>query len=454
MKHITYIFAFLVSLAAAAAFMGLLAAEDGGIIPPSDGTAPKAPQPVESTFSDRKTKSCLEAEGGTKESEDAVALALKWLAANQGEDGRWTGDEAKNFEAELKKAEDKKKEETAKKDSGAKPDDKKEPPAPDPDAEKKAKKAEEAKANQIAEDREWYARYDVGLTGLSVMAFLGSGHTSKVGDYKETVKKGLAFIVKSQTADGLLGPKTSESYMYNHAIALTALAEAYGMTMENSLKEPARKAMKFVLEAQNPGFGWRYEPRAGNNDTSITGWMVTALYACREAGFTVPDDAFKGALAWFDRVTEKTFRTGYIKPGDEGQKPAKMKIKYEKFETMTAIAVHSRMLCGEKRIGENVVKGSKIIIEKMPHYNKPEFTRISYYHWFHASNALFQAGGANWKAWSRQLISALVPNQVKDGKDAGSWEPVGMWCGFGGRTYATAINALSLETFYRYKRVK
>ena len=34
----------------------------------------------------------------------------------------------------------------------------------------------------------------------------------------------------------------------------------------------------------------------------------------------------------------------------------------------------------------------------------------------------------------------------------GSWDPIGEWCVAGGRVYATAINALTLEVYYREAR--
>ena len=56
-----------------------------------------------------------------------------------------------------------------------------------------------------------------------------------------------------------------------------------------------------------------------------------------------------------------------------------------------------------------------------------------------------------WKTWNRAMVDALVDHQNTDGDKEGSWEPVGRWCCKGGRVYATAINALTLETYYRYR---
>lgn len=49
---------------------------------------------------------------------------------------------------------------------------------------------------------------------------------------------------------------------------------------------------------------------------------------------------------------------------------------------------------------------------------------------------------------------APAPQRAKDaGCAADSWEPVDRWGGEGGRVYATAINALTLETATRYRGV-
>ncbi len=92
--------------------------------------------------------------------------------------------------------------------------------------------------------------------------------------------------------------------------------------------------------------------------------------------------------------------------------------------------------------------------------DKPKWdgNAIDFYYWYYASLALFQFDGhkgSRWKQWNEPMMNALVKNQnVKSsGCRRGSWEPVGRWCGEGGRVYATAINALTLEVYYRYANV-
>ncbi|OHB76885.1 MAG: hypothetical protein A2Z34_10115 [Planctomycetes bacterium RBG_16_59_8] len=51
-----------------------------------------------------------------------------------------------------------------------------------------------------------------------------------------------------------------------------------------------------------------------------------------------------------------------------------------------------------------------------------------------------------------KMKDALIKNQNKrtDGDKWGSWEPLDRWSPKGGRVYATAINCLTLEVYYRY----
>ena len=63
----------------------------------------------------------------------------------------------------------------------------------------------------------------------------------------------------------------------------------------------------------------------------------------------------------------------------------------------------------------------------------------------------------HWKSWNTRLKKTLLQNQRKGGpmdgsaKDVdGSWDCKMGWAPTGGRVYTTAINALSLEIYYRY----
>jgi len=85
--------------------------------------------------------------------------------------------------------------------------------------------------------------------------------------------------------------------------------------------------------------------------------------------------------------------------------------------------------------------------------------RVDFYYWYYASLALFQYDGPEgplWSKWNEPMKNAIVPHQKgkADGCKAGSWDPQDDRWGFeGGRVYAAAINALTLEVYYRYANV-
>jgi hypothetical protein len=75
---------------------------------------------------------------------------------------------------------------------------------------------------------------------------------------------------------------------------------------------------------------------------------------------------------------------------------------------------------------------------------------INTYFWYYGTLALFQHQGPQWTRWNEAMTRTLVENQRKDGRTAGSWDPIGEWAPTGGRVYQTAICTLMLEVYYRY----
>ena len=126
------------------------------------------------------------------------------------------------------------------------------------------------------------------------------------------MKKGLQWLLTHQDPEGCIGERGMK-YMYNHTIAALALSEAYGMTASQPLKEPAQKAIDFLVAAQNPGKGWRYSAKCGDNDSSVTGWAVMALKSAELSELSFPKSAYEGALNWFNEATETNgyYQVGY-----------------------------------------------------------------------------------------------------------------------------------------------
>jgi hypothetical protein len=128
---------------------------------------------------------------------------------------------------------------------------------------------------------------------------------------------------------------------------------------------------------------------------------------------------------------------------------------------MTAVGMLCRIFIDKKQSDPVLPKSAKILTDDLPRYD-PKASRptVDYYYWYYASLALFQydgPDGQHWKKWNSAMLAALCPTQhtQSDGCQEGSWETVATdrWGYAGGRVYATAINVLTLEVYYRYKSV-
>lgn len=303
------------------------------------------------------------------------------------------------------------------------------------------------------------SHYDVGVTGLALLAFLGHGTTPERGRHPHTVLAGLRWLLAQQDRDtGSIGynPARGES-IYNHALATLALAEACALWEDAVVRAATRRALDFCLQAQNPGSGWRYGVRTGKNDTSLTAWMLSALEAGRLAGFELPDEAFAGGLAWLQRVTASDGQAGYLNPGGGSaflravreSVPGEM---YRQLPTMTGAALVGRLACGQSRDGKWIQKGAWHLLAELPAWDGKGYQGVNFYYWQLASQALFQVGGDSWTTWGLALRMALLPTQRQEGCAAGSWDPLGEWAFVGGRVYSTAMGALCLQTPYRRTR--
>jgi hypothetical protein len=303
--------------------------------------------------------------------------------------------------------------------------------------------------------------FDTGVTGLAILAFLAAGHTHRSGEVRDgirfgdVVSRGLQALLRAQDAQGCIGPRAAQKHMYNHLVATRALCDAYRFTRSTLVLAGAQGAVDFTVSAQNPGKGWRYSFRCGDNDSSLTGWAVLALESAGRAGLAVPRSALDGARAWFDEATNRASGiAGYT------HKDAKWRIaapslgpEFDSHETMTALGMIARLAIDRNRTDPLVRAGADALLKDRPRF---EGERSDFYYWHFASRALSMLHGPEapeWKEWRADALKALRSGQTSSTGSCreGSWEPEGpwrfesdAWSGEGGRVYATAINAWTL----------
>jgi hypothetical protein len=215
-------------------------------------------------------------------------------------------------------------------------------------------------------------------------------------------------------------------------------------------------AVNYIQHARNPYGVWRYQPRSGDNDSSVTGWMILALKSADDFGLRVDRDAFKAASAWFDSVTDpSTGHCGYTKRGELSARKPGMEQRFPpaKGDAMTAVGLLSRFFLGQDPQQSQVMRAAADRMLTRPPVWNPADGSIDMYYWYYASYAMYQMGGNHWQKWNQAMLGAVVKSQRTDGNYHGSWDPVGVWGEDGGRVYATALMTLCMQVSYRYARI-
>lgn len=330
-------------------------------------------------------------EGGNEASEAAVEAALKWLGKHQDADGRWSFD---HTDGECKGQ------------------------CGDPGVLRQAKFA---------------------ATGLALLTFLGRGETDAQGQHQQAIKNGLEYLCANMSVTPNGGNMTrGGGSLYGQAIATQALAEAYGLTQEKRLLEPAQAAVNFVVYAQEPmGGGWRYVPHQPG-DMSSTGWQIMALKSAYSARMPVPQKTVAGAIKFLDSMqSDNGAGYGYTGPG---RGPA-----------TSAEGLLCRIHLGWQRDKPELRRGVERLAAIGP-------TTRNLYFSYAATQVLHEFDGPDgelWKAWNNKTRDQLIIQQSKTGHEAGSWMFTGTDHGYeiGGRLYCTTLAALTLEVYYRYVRV-
>lgn len=201
----------------------------------------------------------LEANGGTADTEKAVAAGLAWLAKQQKADGSWAFDGSETKET-------------------------------------------------------------AAATGLAVLAFLGAGesHKDAKAKYKATVQKGLDWLRKDLGANGKF--KTGQT-MYSHGIASLALVEAYAQTQDPALKTPAQACVTFITKGQAKDGSWGYKEGAPTGDLSIVGWQLQVYHAAKRGKLTVDPKAVKATVGFVDKVALGNDKAMYGYSSKDGARP-------------------------------------------------------------------------------------------------------------------------------------
>lgn len=289
---------------------------------------------------------------------------------------------------------------------------------------------------------------DIGVTGLMLVAIMGGGNTVNSGAYKPQVLKGLRFLMNAQDdTQGCFGrPDEQPAFLLDHTFATLALTEGYGPSRWPMLKDPAQRAVDFLMAARTADGVWsRSWPDDGVADVLVTGFAVAALCSAQEFGLTVDPAALTAARQYFASITDPVTGEAIVDAAARGE-------LNDTLPVVTAITLLSRILLGEDPASAVLVKQADLLLQHPPALGADGTADITY--WLFGSYALFQMGGERWDAWQAKLADTVIKTQRSDGDARGSWDPqVDPRMHSGGRVYTSALMALILEAYYRYDRI-
>ncbi|MBQ6615484.1 MAG: terpene cyclase/mutase family protein [Thermoguttaceae bacterium] len=328
--------------------------------------------------------------GGSEETERAVELALQWLKSRQSADGAWS----------------------------------------------------------INNDNPMPSLNVNGATGLALLPFLtadGLKWTDGLecsSEYKDAVENGLNYLIQhGKTSEDFNGVRYCEpdEPLYNHVLATLALGEAYVMTRNNAYLEPAQGALEYILYSQNPDSGiWDgsanppiYTANAYWNVETLR--VYSKLHIYKKSSYDSLGKTTQNVRRFLDSIQNATTNARSV-PDSIAPKAAQeilLRMYLYRFDAISDLEDSVERLC------------------------KTGLTSDSYYNYI-ATQIAFHYGGAPWKDWNAAMREKLINSQIQEGKEAGSWdfskEQNRQNVVFPSSPLIdTALSALTLETYYRYK---
>ena len=273
------------------------------------------------------------------------------------------------------------------------------------------------------------AVFDAGVTGLALLAFLGAGYDSQLhGPYLDTVRNGLKYLKndpgRRRAASGRRATTATPTRTPARRSRCARRTRRRKQLPWQQVR--ARQGLAYINACQNPYKAWRYGKQPGDNDSSVTGWMLMALKAAKDAGIPINERTMKDGLAFIDSMTdEDTGRTGYIKKGELPVRPEGLHREVPRDRVRVAhrgrdVLARSSATPPIRRL---MKAGAELLAKKLPVWDEAKGS-IDMYYWYYGTLAMFQIGGDHWERWNKNLKTVVIDNQhAKDGCTRGKLGP-------------------------------
>jgi hypothetical protein len=277
---------------------------------------------------------------------------------------------------------------------------------------------------------------NVAITSLAGLALMAGGHQPARGAYGEVVTKALRYVIDRDNGQGFLKSRSGNPNgpMYEHGFGTLFLSEVSGMVQDRELRERLRdtlkRAVKLIVDSQNPDGGWRYQPDGKDADVSVTICQIMALRAARNAGLFVSKTTVDRCIKYVKNCQDRDGGFHYQLQGGTSQ-----------FARSAAglVALYS---AGVYK-GSEVESALKYLMQYKPissGYARPDVHLHYYYGHYYAAQAMWTAGDPYWKEWYPAIRDELVKNQEADRQLSRCWADNRF-----SNDYATAMACIILQ---------
>ena len=266
----------------------------------------------------------------------------------------------------------------------------------------------------------------VAVTAFVSRAMMASGSTPGQGPYGERLSKSLAYLLGRVQQDGLITSKDAKepAPMYGHAFALMFLAECQKAAPKDEIKDKIDRAVKLIVRSQNKEGGWRYLPKPGDADLSVTVTQLMALAAARDSGIDVPKEVIERAIDYVKKSQNADGGFRYLLQGGTSGFARSA-------AAMTALGR------ADAAWGREEVRKAYVYLAKFPAaatLGQPEV--FYFYGHYYAAQVMSHVDKAEWERWFAPVRDRLLEQQGKDGS----------WPDAASVDLGTAMACLTLQT--------
>jgi len=274
-------------------------------------------------------------------------------------------------------------------------------------------------------------RGNIAVTSVAGLAFMSSGSSPGRGPYGAQIDKALAYVMDNTSPSGFIAVVGASTHgpMYSHGFGTLFLAEAYGMTHRPEIREKLQKAVRLIIDTQNNEGGWRYQPVRRDADLSVTICQINALRAARNAGLFVPMETVGACIRYVKMSQNPDGGFRYMLQGGATSEFPR-----------SAAGVVALQSAGEYDSKE--IRDGLAYLRQFNHGLRPGRRNNHYFYGqYYAAQAMWIQGGEAWTEWYPAIRDELLHRQ----EPSGSWRDLGVCSEYGS---AMALIILQIPNNY------